>query len=54
MEWWSDGFETQYSNIPLLQHSICARTRYAACNCGISSGQSLIVTGSGGNPNTLR
>ena len=22
MEWWSDGFETQYSNIPLLQHSI--------------------------------
>ncbi len=21
-EWWSDGFETQYSNIPLLQHSI--------------------------------
>ena len=26
MEWWSDGFETQYSNIPLLQHSIlCSR-----------------------------
>ncbi len=26
MEWWSDGFETQYSNIPLLQHSIlCPR-----------------------------
>jgi hypothetical protein len=22
MEWWSDEFETQYSNIPLLQHSI--------------------------------
>jgi hypothetical protein len=22
MEWWSDGFETQYSNTPLLQHSI--------------------------------
>jgi len=21
-EWWSDGFKTQYSNIPLLQHSI--------------------------------
>jgi hypothetical protein len=26
MEWWSDGFETQYSNIPLFQHSIlCSR-----------------------------
>jgi hypothetical protein len=22
MEWWSDGFEPQYSNIPLLQDSI--------------------------------
>jgi hypothetical protein len=22
MEWWSDGFEPQYSNIPLLQYSI--------------------------------
>jgi hypothetical protein len=21
MEWWSDGLETQNSNIPLLQHS---------------------------------
>jgi hypothetical protein len=20
LEWWSDGFETQYSNTPLLQH----------------------------------
>jgi hypothetical protein len=26
MEWWSDEFETQYSNIPLFQHSIlCSR-----------------------------
>ena len=26
MEWWSDGFQTQYSNIPLVQHSIlCSR-----------------------------
>ena len=26
MERWIDGFETQYSNIPLLQHSIlCSR-----------------------------
>jgi hypothetical protein len=26
MEWWSVGFETQYSNIPLFQHSIvCSR-----------------------------
>ena len=22
LEWWSDGFETQYSNTPLLQHSV--------------------------------
>jgi hypothetical protein len=26
MEYWRDEFETQYSNIPLLQHSIfCSR-----------------------------
>ena len=24
-EWWSDGFKTQYSNIPILLHSILSR-----------------------------
>jgi hypothetical protein len=42
MEWWSDGFETQYSNIPLFQHSIlCSRL---ASEIFLSSLQILLVS----------
>ena len=38
MEWWSDGFETQNSSTPLLQHSIsfaCLASEFSLNNAQI-------------------